>query len=66
LPADYWDTYPAKIMAVTAQDIERVARRYMNADSLQIVAVGDASKIRALLGRYGPVDMYSTEGVKTP
>jgi predicted Zn-dependent peptidase len=66
LPADYWDTYPAKIMAVTAEDIERVARRYMNADSLQIVAVGDASKIRALLGRYGPVDMYSTEGVKTP
>src|SRR5437899_8423140 len=31
-PADYWDTYPAKIMAVTAADIQRVARKYINPD----------------------------------
>ena len=29
LPPDYWDTYPAKIMAVTAEQVQRVARKYI-------------------------------------
>jgi predicted Zn-dependent peptidase len=66
LPADYWETYPAKVMAVTPADIERVARKYMNPDTLQIVAVGDAAKIRTVMARYGNVQMFSTEGAKLP
>jgi predicted Zn-dependent peptidase len=61
-PDDYWDTYPAKIMAVTAADVQRVARKYINPDTLQVVAVGDGSKIRAVLEKYGPVAVYDTEG----
>ncbi|MBV9768166.1 MAG: insulinase family protein, partial [Bryobacterales bacterium] len=34
LPADYWDTYPAKIMAVTAEQVQRVARKYIVPDDL--------------------------------
>ena len=30
LPADYWDTYPVKIMSVTADDVQRVARTYLD------------------------------------
>ena len=30
LPDDYWETYPAKIMAVTADDVQRVARQTVN------------------------------------
>ena len=41
-PADYWDTYPAKIMAVTADDVQRVAEKYINPETMQVVAVGDA------------------------
>ena len=64
LPADYWDTYPAKVMAVTAADVQRVAQKYIPLDNLQIVAVGDAGKIRDVLKKYGPVEEYTTEGKK--
>src|SRR5678815_502952 len=33
LPEDYWDTYPAKIMAVTAEDVHRVARKCLDPDA---------------------------------
>jgi zinc protease len=63
-PADYWDTYPAKIMAVTADDIQRVSKKYINPDNIQVVAVGDVSKIRPIFEKYGPVEVYDTEGKK--
>ncbi len=62
LPDDYWDTYPAKIAAVTAEEVARVAKKYVNLDTVQIVAVGDASKIKTTLEKYGPVTVYDTEG----
>ena len=46
LPDDYWETYPAKIMAVSADDVQRVARQYVNPQTQQIVVVGDAKKIK--------------------
>lgn len=61
-PADYWDTYPARIMAVTADDVQRVARKYLNPEALQVVAVGDSSKIKAGLERYGAVEVFDTNG----
>jgi zinc protease len=61
-PGDYWDTYPTKIMAVTADDIQRVARQYLNPEALQIVAVGDASKIKAGLEKYGNVEVFDASG----
>jgi len=64
LPADYWDTYPAKIMNVTAEQVQRVATRYVVPDALQIVAVGDASKIKPVLEKYGSVEVYDTQGKK--
>jgi zinc protease len=62
LPADYWDTYPEKVMAVTAADVQRVARKYIPVDNLQLIAVGDASKIAEALKKYGPVEQYDAEG----
>ena len=55
----------AKIAAVTADDVQRVARRYLNLETVQLVAVGDAGKIRAILGKYGPVTEYDTDGKVT-
>jgi zinc protease len=55
LPEDYWDTYAAKVTAVTAADVQRVARKYVPANNAQIIAVGDAGKIAELLKKFGPV-----------
>jgi zinc protease len=62
LPADYWDTYPAKIMAITAEQVQRVARKYIVPDDLQIVAVGDAAKLKPVLDKYGAVQVFETSG----
>jgi zinc protease len=61
-PADYWDTYPEKISAVTAADVQRVARKYIPIDDIVIVAVGDAAKIRGVLAEFGTVEDWDAEG----
>ena len=63
-PADYWDTYPEKISAVTAEDVQRVARKYIPVDNLQIIAVGDAAKIRDVMKKFGPIEEWDAEGRK--
>ena len=65
LPADYWDTYPEKIAAVTAEDVQRVARKYIPTDDIVIVAVGDGAKIRPVLGQFGTVETWDAEGRKS-
>jgi predicted Zn-dependent peptidase len=62
LPADYWDTYPQKVTAITADDVQRVAQKYMDMSHLQIVAVGDASKTREILSHYGTVQVFDADG----
>jgi predicted Zn-dependent peptidase len=62
LPDDYWETYPAKIMAVSADDVQRVARKYFNPETLQLVAVGDGRKIKPILAKYGVVEVYDSAG----
>jgi len=61
-PADYWDSYAAKIIAVSADDVQRVARKYLDPDALQVVAIGDASKIKSPLEKYGPVEVFDANG----
>ena len=55
LSPDYWDRYPEKIMAITAEDVQRVSATYLAADRLQIIAVGDAAKLEPLLAAKAPV-----------
>src|SRR6202035_3017529 len=61
-PDDYWDKYPAQVMAVTADDVQRVAKKYIDPNTMQVVAVGDASKIKPMLEKFGTVEMYATDG----
>src|SRR4030095_7912020 len=62
LPADYWDAYPQKIAAVTADDVLRVAKKYLDLRKLQIVAVGDAKRIADVMKQFGTAELYDTDG----
>ena len=61
-PADYWDKYPAQIAAITADDVQRVAKKYIDPATMQLVAVGDAAKIKSILEKYGPVELVDASG----
>lgn len=65
LPANYWDTYPAKIEAVTAADVQRVARKYLAPNRVQLIAVGERSKIEEGLRKFGPVEVVESASRST-
>ena len=64
LPADYWDKYPERVMAVTPAQVQAASKKYLDAARVQVVAVGDASKIKDLLSKYGSLEVYDSEGKK--
>lgn len=49
LPATFYQTYAAKVSAVTKADLVRVAKQYIDLDHLAIVIVGDRASIEAPL-----------------
>jgi zinc protease len=61
LPADYWERYPARILAVTSAQVQAVARKYLDPSRRQIVAVGDP-KVADILQKFGALVTYDTEG----
>lgn len=68
LPTNYFDNYRERVRAVTAADVLRVAQQHLDPSRLQVVVVGDASKIReplAALG-LGPVTVYDPADADTP
>jgi zinc protease len=44
-PADYWDTYRARVKAVTGDDVQRVAMKYLQPDKLVILVVGNIDDV---------------------
>lgn len=61
LPADYWDQYAEKIAALTAEDLQKVAQKYLASARLQVVAVGDARKVKPMLEKFGAVSISAAE-----
>ena len=58
LSADYWDRYPERIMAISGEDVQRAAAKYLDPSRLQIIAVGDAATLEPLLAAKAPVTKY--------
>ncbi|HWP85789.1 MAG TPA: pitrilysin family protein [Terriglobia bacterium] len=55
LPMDYLEKEFASYQAVTAADIQRVARQYLRPEQLTIFIVGDATKFKEQAAALGPV-----------
>jgi zinc protease len=63
-PLDYYATLPEKYRAVTAAEVERVAKEDVHPDELIIVAAGDRAKIEPQLkdAGLGPVEVRDING----
>lgn len=53
LPADFYKTYLQRVNSVTAEDILRVAQKYLNYQNTRIVVVGNLSQIPDSLKKSG-------------
>jgi zinc protease len=62
LPADYWDTYPARVTAITQAQALAAAQKYWAPGRLHIVAVGDATKITGILEKKGDLEIRDADG----
>jgi len=55
LPDTYLTNYVQNVLAVTPQDVQRVARQYLKSEQMAIVVVGDKSQVTSQLTPYGEV-----------
>jgi len=53
LPADYFNTYPERLAAVSLEDVRQVAGRHLRTSALAVVAVGPAEQIAGQLAGLG-------------
>jgi zinc protease len=61
LGRDYLEAYRARIEAVTAEQVQQAARKYMRTDRVTIVVVGDAAKLKREVASLGSVSEISAE-----
>ncbi|HJW95587.1 MAG TPA: pitrilysin family protein [Thermoanaerobaculia bacterium] len=63
LPENYFDHYRESIGGVTKEDVERVAKKYIDPDRALIVIVGNAKQVREPLGALGyPIQELDIDG----
>ncbi len=48
--------------SIDVDTVQRMAKKYIDLDHLQIVVVGDAKEVRAAVNKYGTVLVFDTEG----
>ena len=57
LPLNYIETYLDNVQAVTQEDVQRVARKYLHPDDIKILVVGDNEKFDKPLDSFGKVNV---------
>jgi len=61
LGADYIEKYRSRVAAVTAEDVKRVAGRYLHPDNLNVVVVSKVDEVKSSLSEFGPVEVIEIE-----
>ena len=64
LPLDYFSTLPERINAVTVDQVQAIAQKYIQPDKMIVLAVGDRAKIEENLKKLnlGKVEIRDTDG----
>jgi zinc protease len=63
LPGDYLQTYRDRVQAVTIDDIQRVATKYVKPDEAAIIVVGDGALVAEQIKPYSEeIETYNTAG----
>lgn len=65
LPDDYYANYLKRIDAVTAEDIQRVAQKYIRPEKANVIIVGKAEDIAPKMKAHGEVVFLDTKGNPT-
>jgi predicted Zn-dependent peptidase len=65
LPEDYYATYTHRILAVTAEDVQRAAQRYIQPDKFAVLVIGDRKTIEAKVTalNLGPIRVVTVDEV---
>jgi predicted Zn-dependent peptidase len=62
LPDDYLETYREKVRSLTPADLLATARKYFDSANMQIVVVGDRTKIEDQAKLFGDLEVYDAQG----
>jgi predicted Zn-dependent peptidase len=62
LPLDEYATLSARIDAVTAADVLRVAKQWLHPEAMRVVVTGDRAKIEKDLTAYGSIETRDAYG----
>ena len=62
LPEDYLQTYRDKVNAVTLEEVEQMAKKYITPNKIAIVVVGDAKEVLPQLKPYSDkIEVFDIE-----
>jgi len=63
LPNDYLERYRDRVQAVTVEDIQRIAQKYVKPDEAAVIVVGDGASVLEQIRPYcEDIEVYNTSG----
>ncbi len=62
LPKDYYKTYLKRLDEVTAEDVQRVAEKYLQPDRMLVTVVGSGADVKEKLSPFGPILNLDEDG----
>jgi predicted Zn-dependent peptidase len=61
LPDDYFQKYPARVRALTLDDVAKAAAKTVHPESVQWVVVGDRAKIEPKIRELGFTEIHQID-----
>lgn len=62
LPDDFYSSYLQRLDALTVEDINQVAAKYLKPENMYITVVGNGAAIKEGLAQFGEISMYNYKG----